>query len=101
MSNYHPDRWLIIELSDGKNKYTKVFSGNYGGYTGSDTWKLSSAITSIIPNKTGYTVYCQSGSVYELYHDTHGMSNYMSSIYSTWNAAQDGSISIRILNEYN
>lgn len=102
MSKYFPDRWMIIEMSDGKNKFHKVFSGNYGGYTGSDDWKLSSAITSIIPNKDSFTVHCQSGSIYELYRDRYGMSNYMSSIYHGWEtqAANAENVTVRILDEY-
>ena len=103
MSIYHPDRWMILELSNDKVTYKKVFSGNYGGYLGSDTWKLSSAIESIKEDTEGYEILCQSGSTYMCHKQAYGMSNYMSMILSGWadDANKPGSSTeIKILEEY-
>lgn len=103
MSTYHPDRWMILELSDGEQTYKKVFSGNYGGYLGSDTWKLSSAIESIKEDADSFEILCQSGSTYMCHKQAYGMSNYMSMILSGWADEankSDSKIRIKILEEY-
>ena len=103
MSIYHPDRWMILELSKGNETYKKVFSGNYGGYLGSDTWKLSSAIESIKEDAEGCEILCQSGSFYMCHKNAYGMSGYMTSIYRGWvdDAVGPASgLSIKILEEY-
>jgi hypothetical protein len=103
MSIYHPDRWIVLELSDGNKTYKKVFSGNYGGYLGSDTWKLSSVIESIKEDDEGFIVLCQSGSTYMLHKQAYGMSNYMSMILSGWAEEAnkpESTIKIEILKEY-
>lgn len=103
MSTYHPDRWIIVELSDDKVSYKKVFSGSYGGYLGSDTWKMSSAIESIKEDAEGYEVLCQSGSIYMLHKQAYGMSGYMSSIYSDLveqAEKPDATVTIKILKQY-
>lgn len=86
MRIYEPDRWLVVELTDGQEAYKKVFSGNYGGYTGSDTWKLSSAINETTETDEFFEFKCESGSTYRCHKQSYGMSGYMSSIYSSWEA---------------
>ena len=103
MSTYHPDRWTIVEITAGEEVTRKVFSGSYGGYTGSDTWKLSSVIESIKEDAEGYEVLCMSGSVYMLHKQAYGMSGYMSSIYESWITAceqPESTLTIRVESAY-
>jgi len=67
MSEYHPDAWVILKLSDNsKTDETtyKVLAGWYGGYTGSDSWQLNSGITQIVEQENHYEIMGFSGSVY-------------------------------------
>lgn len=84
MSNYSPDRWVILEFKTPEGTFRKVFAGWYGGYTGSDTWKLSSGITSILDNDDHYEILNESGSVYYCYKQAEGFSNYMGMVLSSW-----------------
>ena len=103
MSTYTPDRWVIVRLWDDKDSYNKVFSGSYGGFAGSDTWKLSSAIVNTMEDDEKYTMTCESGSIYVLYKQAYGMSSYMHSIYSNWAAQSEkpgADVKIEVLKEY-
>lgn len=100
MSTYHPDRWVILELTKGDVFYYKVFSGNYGGFAGSNTWKLSSSIDNIVEDAEGYTVSCSSGSTYMCHKQAYGMSMYMQNIYAGWCSDDNSTISIKILDKY-
>jgi hypothetical protein len=48
MSDYNPDKWLVVKIT-GKDTppIYKVFACWYGGYLGSDSWKLNSGITKV------------------------------------------------------
>ena len=50
MSTYNPDLWTIVELkyNDSDEVTRKVMASWYGGYLGSDRWKLSSGITEMV-----------------------------------------------------
>lgn len=103
MSNYHPDRWVLVEIDSPEHgKITKVMASWYGGYLGSDSWKLSSGVTKITKTDVGYEFLNDSGSVYYCHKDIYGMSGYTNSVYAGFSEAitkmADGS-SIRILDE--
>jgi len=96
MSTYVPDRWMILELIHNDETIIKIFSGDYGGYLGSDTWKLSSEIEEFIPHADHYEFKNASGSVYKCYYNCYGMSGYMTSIYRGWESKQTDEFKIRI-----
>lgn len=103
MSTYHPDRWVLVEIdSPAHGKITKVMASWYGGYLGSDSWKMSSGVNKITQTPEGYEFINDSGSVYFCHKDAYGMSGYTGSVYAGFSEAitkmADGS-SIRILDE--
>lgn len=65
---YQPDVWQLvkIQLNDGSPVMYKVLAGWYGGYGGSDAWKLSSAcLRADLEMETGCIVFHnESGSQY-------------------------------------
>lgn len=63
---YLPDCWVIVRLSgtDIGEIYYRILSGWYGGFAGSDTWRLSSGVTSIKEYRSHYLVKNESGSLY-------------------------------------
>lgn len=83
MSNYYPDKFVIIKLTSPKHGVNyKVLASWYGGFAGSDCWKLSSGIIKITKTEAGYEFLNHSGSTYFCAKETYGMSFYTSSIYS-------------------
>lgn len=82
MSDYCPDRWIILEMDyrDSDGPICKVFGNWYGGYLGSDSWKLSSGITKIEEHDTHYVIHNVSGSIYTCYKNSYGTSGYGSGV---------------------
>ena len=81
MSEYTPDKWLIVKLTDtNKNEsHYRVFACWYGGYLGSDSWQMNSGITKV--TDTDYYFFeGSSGSVYNCHKWSYGASGYGSGI---------------------
>ena len=86
MSDYTPDRWVMLEITGlGSKPIRKIFAGWYGGYLGSDSWKLNSGVTNIRIDDLGhYEFDGQSGSTYYCHVNTQGMTGYMFSVLTSW-----------------
>lgn len=100
MSTYTPDVWVVLELANSKETIRKVFAGWYGGYTGSDSWKLNSGITHVrIDDQGHYEFDGYSGSTYYCHFNNYQLSGLMHSVLNTWiaRAEQHGDTTIRIL----
>lgn len=101
MSDYTPDRWVIVKIaSDKQPPIHKVFASWYGGYGGSDHWKLNSGITSSALENNVYYFNGSSGSVYECHRNTYGTNMYGMSVLSNMiDKAKENGITIEILPE--
>lgn len=74
MSTYTPDAWVPVLIeSEQYGKVYKVLAGWYGGFAGSDSWKLSSGIESVEVSEDGtvLTMPQSSGSTYIVGKQTH------------------------------
>lgn len=100
MNTYTPDRWIVVELTSSDTTIKKVFSGNYGGYCGANTWKLSSGITEVNKYEDRYEFLNHSGSLYICYKHSYGTTSYMDSIYAGWVDLITDTVSIKIDKEY-
>jgi hypothetical protein len=84
MSEYYPDKWVLVKLvSPVFGTVYKILGSWYGGFGGSNAWKLSSGFQdSVLSSKNGkvYTFPQSSGSVYSCHAETYGMSMYTSGI---------------------
>ena len=103
MSNnvYKPDKWSIIKIESNDPHY-RVVGSWYGGYGGSDSWKLSSGILSCKINENYYDIPQHSGSLYVCHKETYGMSFYTSGVVAHYidQASKLGSgIKITLLDE--
>jgi hypothetical protein len=83
MSEYRPDKWLVVKIT-GKDTppVHKVFACWYGGYLGSDSWKLNSGITKATLEGFVYYFEGSSGSVYECHKDYYGTNGYGADVLS-------------------
>ena len=83
MSDYIPDRWVVIKISGYKDNPTpvyKVFACWYGGFARGDSWKLNSGITAVTQEGRTYSFSGASGSVYECHEDCYGTNFYGGSV---------------------
>lgn len=77
MSEYTPDKWVVVKItSDKYPSIHKVFACWYGGWAGSDSWKLNSGITKATLEDSMYSFEGSSGSTYECHTDCYGTSSY-------------------------
>lgn len=86
MNTYTPARWVILRITNTETGETldKVFAGWYGGYAGSDSWKLNSGNVKAIDDGNYITFTGHSGSKYKCHKGAYGMSGYMSQVYAYW-----------------
>lgn len=81
---YQPDAWKIIQITnpEGKSHY-RVFAGWYGGFAGSDSWKLNSGIVKVEKDGKCYLFHGDSGSIYQCHPNAERMSMYMMSVFAS------------------
>jgi hypothetical protein len=99
MSEYRPDLWVIVELkyNDSEEAVRKVMGSWYGGYLGSDSWRLSSGITEIVDADTHYEIHNESGSVYLCGKQCQGMSGYTTGVFNSLAKDLEGQGSIEVV----
>jgi hypothetical protein len=85
MSEYTPNKWLIVKITDtNKNEsHYRVFASWYGGYLGSDSWKMNSGITKVTENDDYYFFEGVSGSLYTCRKGGYGASGYGGGVLSS------------------
>ena len=77
MSDYHPDKWVIVKITGKETSSVyKVFACWYGGYAGSDSWKLNSGITKVTDKNDYFFFDGSSGSTYACRKGTYGTNSY-------------------------
>lgn len=97
--NITPDRWVVIEMDDGKNVFRKVLSGWVGGYLTSDHYRISSPIEKETEKERAVHFETESGSTYICKNTREGMTVLTSGIYNTLkNAAEESNIKVKLVN---
>lgn len=81
MSEYTPDKWIVVKIGDqtGATHY-RVFGTWYGGYLDGDSWRLNSGIAKVERSEKYTDVFGESGSVYRCWRNNEGLSMYGSEI---------------------
>lgn len=92
MSDYTPDKWMVIKITSKKGSHYRVFACWYGGFTGSDSWKMNSGITSATQDENGYHFTGSSGSVYHCHKNGYGTSGYGASVLAGFSKSNEISI---------
>jgi hypothetical protein len=77
MSDYTPDRWVVVRITDAESPpIHKVFACWFGGYAGSDSWKLNSGITRAYEDGHCFMFDGSSGSTYACHKASYGTNMY-------------------------
>lgn len=84
MSDYSPDRWVVVKIVTAKECLYKVFATWSGGYAGSDSWKMNSGIThaTLVDDRWEFAGY--SGSVYSCHQEGYGTNGHGGSVLQTF-----------------
>jgi hypothetical protein len=81
MSDYTPDKWVGVKISSDKHpSIYKIFASWYGGWAGSDSWKLNSGITKVTEDGSCYLFDGYSGSTYICRKGDYGTNGYSGGI---------------------
>ena len=75
-----PDKWIVIKITGGDKPLYKVFASWYGGYLGSDSWKINSGIKIIEECEYHFNFIGYSGSCYQCVKGRYGTNNYAQNI---------------------
>lgn len=100
MSTYNPDKWVVVKITYNEKSHYRVFACWYGGWAGSDSWKLNSGITKATFEENCFHFEGSSGSVYVCHKNTYGTNMYGHGVLQNMidNASKDGGL-IEILPE--
>lgn len=79
---WNPDRWVVVKITTEKHGTVyKLLAGWYGGFAGSDSWRMNSGIASIKQlNDSQYEVIGYSGSSYVVHVNNNGLSSLMQGV---------------------
>lgn len=100
MSTYTPDVWVVLEFTAPQldEPMRKVFAGWYGGFAGSNTWKLNSGITVTRRVEDWFEFDGYSGSTYRCHANNYHLSSLMQGVLARWQKqGKDQEVEIRIL----
>jgi hypothetical protein len=87
---YTPDSWRIIKIENEDTRHFRILCSWYGGYLGSDSWKISSGIENVIEHETHYEIPQTSGSTYLIYKTNEYMSGMMLGVWESIASGRDG-----------
>lgn len=82
MSEYMPDKWVMVKFNYNGQIIYKILASWYGGFARGDSWKLNSGVTRIEEDGDFYLFHGASGSVYTCHKKTYGMSAYTMGVLS-------------------
>lgn len=100
MSLQIPDKWVMLRIiGENGEAVDKVLSSYYGGFTGSNSWKLSSGTKESFEFEDYYEFHQYSGAIYRCYKKSYGMSMYTNSILFQWLTMLKEGMSITQLTE--
>jgi len=98
MSDYSPDKWLMVKLTNKDNEsHYRIFACWYGGYLGSDSWKLNSGVIGITEDEGSYYFEGSSGSVYQCNKLAYGTSGYGQGVLTNMIEKSKDSVLIEIM----
>jgi hypothetical protein len=84
MNEYVPDIWVVLKVAENPDDiHYRVLGGWYGGYLGSDSWRLNSGITSHEFDGDYWKFYGSSGSCYKCHQDSYRMNVVTGNVYSS------------------
>lgn len=85
MSDYLPDKWVILKIKDTY----KVFAMWSGGYLAGDSWRTNSGIESVEETDNAFLFKGYSGSIYECRKSGYGCNCYGAALLDGWKKELD------------
>jgi hypothetical protein len=73
MTEYNPDSWVVIKMTNKDQTFYKVLGGWSGGYLNGSSWRLNSGIDTVKLDNDVYKFYGATGSVYNCWKGSYGL----------------------------
>ena len=86
MTEYNPDCWVVIKMTNKDQTFYKILGGWSGGYLDGDSWRLNSGVERVELDNDRYMFYGSSGSVYNCHKESYGLKM---SIAGIWNQMKE------------
>jgi hypothetical protein len=97
MTDYYPNKFLLVEIELPDEKVMKVFGSWSGGYLDGDSWRMNSGIENVRVEDGMYHFNGYTGSTYVCAPDSYGAHVYGQSIINT--LIEKASVPVRLLTE--
>lgn len=93
---YTPDVWVVVEFTGTEvpETYRRVLAGWYGGFAGSNSWKMSSGIEETIEHDDHWEFRNTSGSVYRCGKGLERYSMLTQSVFRSYADGNDSGVTI-------
>jgi hypothetical protein len=100
MSEYNPDRWVMLKITSGGLTTYKVLAGWGGSYLYGQSWKLNSGVTKVESEDNYYLFSGYSGSVYRCHKEAYGTTGYSAQILAGFQKdAEEAHIQLEVMPE--
>lgn len=100
ITNY-PDKYVVVEITDQTHgTFRKILGSWHGGYLGSDSYRLSSAIKEFSETEDSYEFITET-SMYVCKKNSHGMNLIATSVYANLiDHAKSVGSAVRIIDDF-
>lgn len=100
MSEYNPDRWVMLKITHSGHSTYKVLAGWGGSYTHGASWKLNSGCTNVEETEDAFRFSGYSGSVYNCRKNSYGTTGYTAQVLSNFiEQAKEANATIEMMPE--
>lgn len=89
MSEYNPDKWVMLKITHNGESTYKVLASWGGSYLHGQSWKLNSGCTKIEEDGQCYLFHGHSGSVYRCHKEMYGMTGYTHGVLASFQKQAD------------
>jgi hypothetical protein len=73
VTDYTPDRWIVVNFVNNGERFNKVLVEWKGGYLDGDYWRMNSGITAVEEDGDYWLFHGATGSVYRCNKDRYGV----------------------------
>jgi hypothetical protein len=99
MTDYTPDRWIVVNFVNEGQRFNKVLAEWKGGYLDGDHWQMNSGITAVEEDGDYFNFHGASGSVYRCAKHRYGVTDLAAGVLRNLLDRNSDSVIIQVLPE--
>jgi|APFre7841882654_1041346.scaffolds.fasta_scaffold08237_4 hypothetical protein len=94
MSEYDPDRWVVLEITQNQKSIRRVLAGWRDKFLGASNYRLSSPVVKVLDMDKYYRVVTKTGNVYCCHKECEGMNVITARVVSSLSKQLEGKGSV-------